>query len=276
MPQASENDRLRALAQKVREYILSQIYAGGSGHPGGSMSCVEILATIFGHKICPPPDWIQLNDRDHFILSKGHAAPALYAVFAAFGLIPEEELKTLRKLGSRLQGHPDRTRLEAVEMSTGSLGQGLSVAVGIAWALRKQHRHHSYVVLGDGEMNSGQVWEAIAFAGAHKLNRVIAILDANGIQNDGPVTEILDITPYGPKLEAFGWAVREVDGHSVEELTAALDWATNERLTEKPRFIVANTTKGSGVSFMAGRVDWHSHTLTEEQYETALKEVRSS
>jgi transketolase len=276
MSEAFEKDRLRALAQKLREYILLQIYAGGSGHPGGSMSCVEILATIFGYKICPSPDWIQLKDRDHFILSKGHAAPALYAVFAAFGLIPEDELSTLRKLGSRLQGHPDRTRLEAVEMSTGSLGQGLSVAIGIGWTLRRQHRHHSYVVLGDGEMNSGQIWEAIAFAGTRKLNRVIAILDANGIQNDGPVKEILDITPYRPKLEAFGWAVREVDGHSIDELTEALDWATTERLGDRPRFIIANTTKGSGVSFMAGRVDWHSHALTEEQYEIALKEVRLS
>jgi transketolase len=173
---------LKAAATRIRADILLQIHLAGSGHPGGSLSCVELLAVLFGHTIRPSKDWIMRNSRDHVILSKGHAAPALYAALAEAELIPDEELKTLRRLGSRLQGHPDRSRMPEVEMSTGSLGQGLSVALGLALAMeRRDEPHRSYVILGDGEMNSGQVWEAILFAGAHKVDRLVAILDANGI-----------------------------------------------------------------------------------------------
>jgi transketolase len=267
---------LRELSRRIRENILTQIYHGGSGHPGGSMSCVEILAVLFGHHIRPGANWIRANARDRVILSKGHAAPALYGAFAEVGLIPKEELKTLRQLGSRLQGHPDRTRLEEVEMSTGSLGQGLSVGVGLAWSLaRRGDPHHAFVILGDGEMNSGQVWEAIALAGVQKLERLVAIVDANGIQNDGPVAAVQDIRPYREKLEAFGWAVAEVDGQSVRAVAEAVAWATSDEPGPRPRLIVANTTKGAGVSFMEGRVDWHSHTLTADQYAAALEEVRA-
>lgn len=267
---------LKEMARHMREDILLQIYAGGSGHPGGSMSCVELLAALFGHVIKPSSDWVKRNSRDHVILSKGHAAPALYAVLAETGLIPKDELKTLRQLGSRLQGHPDRTRLPEVEMSTGSLGQGLSVALGLALAMaRRDEPHHSYVILGDGEMNSGQVWEAILFAGVHKVDRLVAIIDANGIQNDGRVEDVLDIRPYRPKLEAAGWAVSEIDGQDMAAVVEAYDWAASERPGSRPRMIVANTTKGAGVSFMSNRVDWHSHALSEEQYQNAMNEVQA-
>ncbi len=266
---------LKATARRMREDILLEIHMAGSGHPGGSMSCVELLAVLFGHVIKPSSDWIRRNSRDHVILSKGHAAPALYAVLAELGLISREELKTLRQLGSRLQGHPDRTRMPEVEMSTGSLGQGLSVALGLALALaRREEPHRSYVILGDGEMNSGQVWEAILFAGAHKVDRLVAVLDANGIQNDGPIEAILNIKPYAPKLEACGWAVTEIDGHDIGAVAEALDWASSDEPGAKPRMVVANTRKGAGVSFMTDRVDWHSHSLTDEQYQAALLEVR--
>jgi transketolase len=266
---------LKATARRMREDILLEIHMAGSGHPGGSMSCVELLAVLFGHVIKPSSDWIRRNSRDHVILSKGHAAPALYAVLAESGLISREELKTLRQLGSRLQGHPDRTRMPEVEMSTGSLGQGLSVALGLALALaRREEPHRSYVILGDGEMNSGQVWEAILFAGAHKVDRLVAVLDANGIQNDGPIEAILNIKPYAPKLEACGWAVTEIDGHDIGAVAEALDWASSDEPGAKPRMVVANTRKGAGVSFMTDRVDWHSHALTDEQYQAALAEVR--
>ena len=267
---------LKEMARHMREDILLQIYTGGSGHPGGSMSCVELLAVLFGHVIKPSGDWIRRNSRDHVILSKGHAAPALYAVLAETGLIPKDELTTLRRLGSRLQGHPDRTRLLEVEMSTGSLGQGLSVALGLALAMaRRDEPYHSYAILGDGEMNSGQVWEAILFAGAHKVDRLVAVIDANGIQNDGPVEDILNIKPYAPKLVAAGWAVTEIDGQDVGEVVEAYDWASSDRAGKKPRMIVANTKKGAGVSFMTGRADWHSHALTEEQYKLAMSEVQA-
>jgi transketolase len=267
---------LEGVARRIREHILTQIYHGGSGHPGGSMSCVEILAALYAHRIRPGADWFRSNSRDRVILSKGHAAPALYGALAEAGLIPVEELKTLRRLGSRLQGHPDRTRLAEVEMSTGSLGQGLSVGVGLAWMLQRQSvPNYAYVILGDGEMNSGQVWEAIAFSGVKRLDRLVAILDANGFQNDGPVAEVQDLRPYRPKLEAFGWAVREVDGHDMADVADAVDWASSDAPGDAPRFIVANTVKGAGVSFMAGRGDWHSHTLTDQQYHAALEEVRA-
>ncbi len=265
---------LEDVAREMRADILRQIHWAGSGHPGGSMSCVEILAALYAHRIRPGSDWIRANGRDRVILSKGHAAPALYAALAAVGLIPKEELKTLRQLGSRLQGHPDRTRMIEVEMSTGSLGQGLSVSLGLALAIARQGTpHYSYCILGDGEMNSGQVWEAIMFAGVHKVDRLVAILDANGLQNDGPVAAIMEIRPYRPKLEAFGWVVREIDGQDMAQVVDAIDWASSEAPGQRPRMIVANTTKGAGVSYMAGRADWHSHTVTDDQLEAGLQEL---
>ena len=268
---------LTSLARQIRVDILNEIFQAGSGHPGGSMSCADILAVLFGHQIKPGPGWLDEPDRDHVILSKGHAVPALYAVLAECGLIPREELNTLRQFGSRLQGHPDRTRLPAVEMSTGSLGQGLSVGVGLAWAATQSRSpSRSFVILGDGELDSGQVWEAIGFAGAHRLGNLVAIIDANGIQNDGPVPDVLDLRPYSPKLEAFGWAVREINGHDIPELTAAFDWAVSSTPGPRPRAILAHTVKGQGSSFMENQPSWHSHSLTAEQLQAALSEVQGN
>lgn len=268
-------EALLADARLARKYVLDQIYAAGSGHPGGSMSCIEALVALYKHRINPHAGWINEVQRDHVILSKGHAVPALYAVLAIAGLLPEEELKTLRQLGSRLQGHPDRSRCLEVEMSTGSLGQGLSVGLGQALGLQRlgDSEHCAFVVLGDGEMNSGQVWEAIAYAGSHRVSNLVAILDANGIQNDGFVHEIQNLTPYDDKLEAFGWAVNPINGQSMQEMVDALDWATSPLTGDKPRMIIANTKKGAGVSFMEDQVGWHSHALSDEEYANALAEV---
>lgn len=256
--------------------MLAQIKTAGSGHPGGSLSCADLLAVLFGHAI----DVGRLKAgevvRDHVILSKGHAAPALYAALAGVGVIPRDELATLRQLGSRLQGHPDRRRLPEVGMSTGSLGQGLSVAAGIAWWLDRQPDPAiSFVVLGDGELDSGNVWEAIGLAGVRRLRRLVAIVDANGVQNDGPVREILDLTPYAPKLQAFGWITREIDGNAIDEIVAAIDWARSDP-SDAPRAIVASTVKGKGVSYMEGKHEWHSHALSDEQYEQAVAELEEA
>lgn len=265
---------IASLAKRMRKDIIQEIFEAGSGHPGGSLSCADILAAVFGYAVRPTPHWLSRPDRDRVILSKGHAAPALYAALAEIGLLPREELSTLRKLGSRLQGHPDRTRLPEVEMSTGSLGQGLSVGVGLAWWYRAcGYKGHVYVIVGDGEMNEGQIWEAVAFAGAHRLANLIAILDANGLQNDGPVAEILDMRPYAPKIQAFDWDVKEIDGHDAGALIRALDWARSEAPGEKPRFIIAHTVKGKGVSFMENRPEWHSHSISSIEYDKALREV---
>jgi transketolase len=267
------SERLVDLARQIRLDTLGQIKAAGSGHPGGSLSCAEILAVLYGYAIDVDRYRTRALVRDHVILSKGHAAPALYAALAGVGLIPRDELATLRQLGSRLQGHPDRSRLPLVEMSTGSLGQGLSVAAGIAWWLARQPEPAiSYVILGDGEIDSGNIWEAIAFAGANGAPRLVAIIDANGVQNDGPVADILDLTPYAPKLEAFGWLVRDVDGNDVDGVTEAVDWARSAS-GSAPRAIVARTVKGKGVSYMEGRHEWHSHSLTDEQYDAAVAEL---
>ncbi len=266
--------QLDDLARSIRRDVIEEIRTAGSGHPGGSLSCAEILAVLYGYVVQPGPDWLSRPDRDHVILSKGHAAPALYAALAEVGLVDREELGTLRQLGSRLQGHPDVTRLAAVEMSTGSLGQGLSVGVGMAWRLRATGgAGRVFVILGDGELDSGQVWEALSLGGVLGLENLVAIVDANEIQNDGPVAGILDLRPYGPKLQAFGWAVREANGHDTGELVAAMDWARSGEPGARPRCVIAHTVKGRGVSFMEGRPEWHSHALTLEQYERAVEEV---
>lgn len=269
----SSTTDLETLSKDIRTKILEQIYHAGSGHPGGSLSCADILSALYGHTVHDGP-LVELADRDHVILSKGHAAPALYAALATQGIIPAEELTTLRQLGSRLQGHPDRTRLPSVEMSTGSLGQGLSVGVGLAWRIKVQKRRgRVFVILGDGEMDSGQVWEALALAGVLRLSNLVAVIDANEIQNDGLVSSVLDIRPYGPKLAAFGWHAREIDGHNLTELVDSLDWSTSSVPGETPRCLIAHTVKGCGVSFMEGKAAWHSHALTQEQFDLAIKEV---
>lgn len=266
-------EHLAEFARQIRLDVLLQIKAAGSGHPGGSLSCADLMAVLYGYAIDADKLRRDAPVRDHVILSKGHAVPAVYAALAGIDIIDRTELATLRQLGSRLQGHPDRTRLPAVEMSTGSLGQGLSVGCGLAWWLDRQAEPAIvYVVLGDGELDSGNTWEAISFAGVHGLRRLVAIVDANGVQNDGRVEDILDLRPYAPKFAAFGWRTREIDGNDVGQIIEAIDWARGEP-DQGPHVVIANTVKGKGVSYMEGRHEWHSHALDDEQYEEAVSQL---
>jgi transketolase len=275
---ATDPNALAKTCRQMRRDIVEMVGAAGSGHPGGSLSSVEIVASLyFGVMRHDParPDW---PERDRFVLSKGHAAPVLYAALAAAGYFPREELATLRKLGSRLQGHPDARKLPGVEVSTGSLGQGLALANGLALALRLDAAATAsiddrtvFCLLGDGELQEGSVWEAAMFAAHYRLDNVVAIVDANGLQIDGATSEVMDLGDIGAKFAAFGWSVIACDGHSVPELLDAL--AAARAHGGGPTVIVAATTKGKGVSFMEGLCDWHGKAPSVEQCATAMSEL---
>lgn len=266
---------LRAL--DVREDIISMISEAGSGHPGGSLSCADILCALYlGAVMDVSPDAIDDPARDRFVLSKGHAAPALYAALAHAGFFPREELKTLRKLGSRLQGHPDMRLTPGVDASTGSLGQGLSIACGMALGLRLDGRSSTvFALLGDGECQEGQVWEAAMYAAHQGLDAVVAIVDHNGLQIDGAVTEVCSPESIAEKFRAFGWDVHEVDGHDMTALMEVLSDAKAAR-TGRPQAVIADTVKGKGVSFMEGEAGWHGKAPDAEQTACALAEIRSA
>ncbi|OPZ73166.1 MAG: Transketolase 1 [Firmicutes bacterium ADurb.Bin456] len=259
-------------ARVLRRHIIQMISRAGSGHPGGSLSAADIIAALYFHELRLDPAWPEWPDRDRFVLSKGHAAPVLYAALAERGFFPVEELKELRRLGSRLQGHPDMSKVPGVEMSTGSLGQGLSAANGMALAARLDGRgYRVYVLLGDGEIQEGQVWEAAMAAAHYKLDNVTAFLDHNGYQIDGPVREIMSPEPVADKWRAFGWHVIEIDGHRMDQILGAL---TEARATRGcPTMIVAETVKGRGVSFMEGQVDWHGVAPKPAERDRALAEL---
>jgi transketolase len=244
----------------------------GSGHPGGSLSAADILTALYFHVLRLDPENPGWPERDRFVLSKGHAAPALYAALAERGFFPVSELDRLRRLGSPLQGHPDMKSLPGVEASTGSLGQGLSFAVGLALAARLDKASwRVYVMLGDGEIQEGQVWEAAMAASHHGLDNLTAYLDYNGLQIDGPVEEVMSISPVADKWRAFGWNVIEVDGH---DISAILRATRDARETKgRPTIIVARTVKGRGVSFMEGKHGWHGKAPNEEQLKQALEEL---
>jgi transketolase len=247
-----------------------------SGHPGGSLSATEIVTALYFselHHDPKRPDW---PDRDRFVISKGHGVPAVYAAMAFSGYFAASELMTLRKTGSRLQGHPDRVRLPGIEASTGSLGQGLSVAQGMALAARlSPNPWHTYCLLGDGEIQEGQVWEAAMSAPKFKLGGLTAILDYNGGQIDGPVKEVMDLEPIVDKWRAFNWEVTVVNGHKFDELLPALQKARGADIRNgKPHMIVAKTVKGKGVSFMEDQISWHGVAPTKEQMQKALEEIR--
>ena len=252
------------------------IHEAGSGHPGGSLSCTDILAALyFGDVMTYDPAHPASDARDRFILAKGHAAPALYAALAEAGFFPKDELKTLRKLGSRLQGHPDSKLLPGVEVSTGSLGQGLSVAAGLAAGLRlKGGDQKVYTVLGDGECEEGQVWEAANFAAAEALGNLVAIVDSNGLQIDGQLCDVCSAGELDEKFAAFGWEVHHVDGHDIDALIA-LFASLPCNSTGKPQAIIAKTVKGKGVSFMENQVGWHGKAPDAEQTKQALAELES-
>ena len=264
-------------ANEIRIDIVSMIAEAGSGHPGGSLSCADILTALyFGDVMKHDPADPKMEGRDRFFLAKGHAAPALYATLAHAGYFPREELSTLRKLGSRLQGHPDSSLVPGVEVSTGSLGQGLSIAAGCACGLRLSGDDaRVFAVLGDGECEEGQVWEAAMFAAHEKLSNLIAIIDNNGLQIDGRICDVCNPGDLGAKFAAFGWDVVEVDGHDVESLVETLS-ALKAAGGEKPHAVVAHTVKGKGVSFMEDQAGWHGKAPNAEQLEIALAELQAA
>ena len=263
-----------AKAAAMRRDIIEMISCAGSGHPGGSLSCTDILAALyFGGVMNYDPADPKLETRDRFILAKGHAAPALYAVLAEAGYFPKDELKTLRKLGTRLQGHPDSNLLPGVEVSTGSLGQGLSIAAGMAAGLRLNGSGAKvYTVLGDGECQEGQVWEAANFAAAQNLGNLVAIVDGNGLQIDGALEDVCSAGTLQDKFAAFGWDVHEVDGHDIDALIA-LFTSLPHTATGKPQAIIAKTVKGKGVSFMENQAGWHGKAPNAEETQAALAEL---
>jgi transketolase len=271
--QAAElKEQLETISREIRWDIVRMIGLAGSGHPGGSLSCVESLVCLYFYKMKHDPKNPDWPLRDRFVLSKGHAAPALYAVLAKCGYFDREELWRLRQLGSMLQGHPD-SRTPGIEVSTGSLGQGLSVACGIAAGLRMEKSEcKAYALVGDGESQEGGIWEASMLASHQCLGNLVVIVDNNGMQIDGACCDVVSLGNLGDKWRAFDWDVQEVDGHNVIELCQALDNTSSS----EPSVIVAHTIKGKGVSFMQNNVDFHGKAPTLEEMERALKEIEHS
>jgi len=267
-------NHLKEVAREIRLDIVEMLYRAGSGHVGGSLSATDALvALFFGHMHLEPGNACY-PDRDFFVLSKGHAAPALYAILARLDFFPREELFTLRQFGSNLQGHPDSKCTPGVEVPTGSLGQGLSVANGLALALKlKNSRQRVYALLGDGEIQEGQIWEAAMTASHYSLDNLTAILDRNRLQIDGRTKEVMSVEPLAAKWEAFGWHTAEVDGHSIPEVLDALQACVEVK--GSPSIIIAHTTKGKGVSIFEDQVKFHGVTPTTEEYNQAVKELQS-
>jgi len=263
---------LESIAREIRLNILKMLTKAGSGHTGGSLSAVDIAVAIYFSKMNYDPKDPFWRERDRFILSKGHAAPLLYAIMAKAGYFPVEMLDTLRKINSPLQGHPSSENLPGVEISTGSLGQGLSVANGIAMGLKlDKNPARVYCLLGDGEIQEGQIWEAAMSTAHYKLDNLCAVVDNNGLQIDGPLKKVMNIEPVNDKWAAFGWHVIEIDGHKMKEILNALDEAEN--IKGKPTVIIAHTIKGKGVSFFEGKVEYHGVAPTPEEFERAVKEL---
>jgi transketolase len=259
-------------AEKIRRSIIKEIYQAGSGHPGGSLSATDMMTVLYFHAMNIDSKNPNLWNRDKFVLSKGHAAPVLYATLAQKGFIPVEELSTLRKIGSKLQGHPDMHKVPGVEMSTGSLGQGFSASIGMALANRLDHNPgRIYVMLGDGELQEGIVWEAAMAAGHYKLDQLTAFVDWNGLQIDGKNDDIMTVKPIGEKFAAFGWHVLEIDGHQIPEIVEAIQKAKEYK--GKPTVIVARTHKGRGVSYMEDCADWHGKAPSLEEATKAMSEL---
>lgn len=267
-----EIKELEKTANDLRRTVLKMVYEAGSGHPGGSLSSVEIVTALFFKVMNIDPENPKMKDRDRFVLSKGHCAPVLYAAMGHRGFFPVEETLTLRKLGSVFQGHPDMHRVPGVEMSTGSLGQGLSVSVGMALAARlDKNPGRIYTLMGDGELNEGMVWEAAMAAGHYKLDNMTAIVDWNGLQIDGWNRDIMAVEPIGDKFAAFGWHVLTAEGNIMEDIVEKLEKAGE--IKGKPTIIVAKTCKGCGVSYMENEAGWHGKAPNKEQLNLALEEL---
>ena len=263
---------LPALCRQVRRDILTMTHAAGSGHPGGSLSAVEILVTLYFDQMHLDPAQPEDPNRDRFLLSKGHAAPVLYSALARRGFFDPGLLPTLRQLDSPLQGHPHREKLPGLDCSSGSLGQGLSIANGLALAARRTGRsYRTYCLLGDGEVQEGQIWEAAMTAAQFSLDNVCAVVDDNGVQLDGPTKDIMDVEPLGAKFAAFGWEVLDVDGHSLAALRDAFRIAAATQ--GRPTVLIAHTVKGKGVSFMEGQAAWHGKAPNDQELAAALAEL---
>ncbi|HPX70827.1 MAG TPA: transketolase [Bacillota bacterium] len=265
---------LKEKAALIRQDIIRQVYSAGSGHPGGSLSCADIMAALYFEVMNVDPQNPDKPDRDRFVLSKGHAAPALYAALAEAGYFSKEELVSLRRINGRLQGHPSMTKSEGVDMSTGSLGQGFSAAVGMAIAARMDGgAKRVYTLLGDGELQEGMVWEAAMAAAHYGLDNLCAVVDHNGLQIDGRNDDVMRVRPIARKFDAFGWNVIETDGHDMKAIIAAFADAKSVKNLGRPTVIIAETVKGKGVSFMENQAGWHGKAPNEEQAAQAMKEL---
>ena len=272
MTKTSNVEELQAIAKTIRRHIIQMIGEAKSGHPGGSLSAVEILVTLYWDVLRHNPEDPAWKERDRFILSKGHAAPVLYSAMAECGYTPIDQLGSLRRLGSIYQGHPDRRFIPALEASTGSLGVGLSIGLGMAAAAKLDNSPtRVYVVLGDGEIQEGQIWEAAMYGAFHKTDNIVAIVDNNRIQLDGWVKDIMAIEPFADKWRAFGWHTIEVDGHDIAKLQAAFAEAAATK--GQPTVLIAHTVKGKGVSFMENNPKFHGMAPTKEEVALALKEI---
>ncbi|MCR4998055.1 MAG: transketolase [Butyrivibrio sp.] len=266
------NKELQKIANEVRKGIVTAVHAAGAGHPGGSLSAADIYTYLYFEEMNIDPKDPKAADRDRFVLSKGHTAPGLYSVMAQRGYFPVEELKTLRKLGSRLQGHPSMQYLPGLDMSSGSLGQGISVACGMALSAKLDNKDfRTYTLLGDGEIEEGQVWEAAMFAGFRKLDNLVVIVDNNGLQIDGPVDQVCSPYPIDKKFEAFNFHVINVDAHDFDALRAAFKEARETK--GQPTAIIAHSIKGKGVSFMENQVSWHGVAPNDEEYAKAMEDL---
>ncbi|MGM0239819.1 transketolase [Enterococcus sp. AZ103] len=270
---ALTTDELKEIANSARIDIIEMITEAGSGHPGGSLSIIDILTVLYYDKMNIDPENPKMDNRDRLVLSKGHVAPALYTTLANKGYFPKAELMKLRKAGEMLQGHPDMKSTPGVDASTGSLGQGLSIANGMALAAKLNNQDHTiYTILGDGELQEGQIWEAAMSSAHYNLDNVIAIVDHNGLQIDGTNDEVMTVNPIDKKFESFNWEVIKIDGHDLDQISSALDQA--KKVEGKPTVIVAETVKGKGVSFMENNGDWHGVAPNVEQKEAAINELR--
>lgn len=265
-------EELENKAKQIRKGIIEQVYKAQSGHPGGSLSIADILTVLYFNELNideKNPDW---TERDRMILSKGHCAPALYSCLANRGFFEVKELETFRDINSRLQGHPDMTKIAGVDMTTGSLGQGLSVANGMAIAGKLDNKNYRvYCILGDGEIEEGQIWEAAMTANKYKLDNVCVIIDNNNLQIDGTIEEVMSSYPIDEKFRSFGFQIINIDGHNIEEIMKAFEVAKN--IKQKPTCIIAKTVKGKGVSYMENKVEWHGKAPNKEQFEQAMKEI---
>ncbi len=265
---------LQKIALEIRKGALTAVYTAASGHPGGSLGIAELLAYLYFEEMHVDPKNLKDPDRDRFVLSKGHTSPALYAALAEKGFFPKEDLKTFRQKDSYLQGHPDMKHIPGVDMSTGSLGQGISAACGMALSGKiSEKKYRVWTILGDGECEEGQVWEAAMFAAHYGLNNLCAFVDFNGLQIDGPVTEVMNPTPLDTKFAAFGWNTFVIDGHDFDQIASAVDAA---KRSAKPTAVICKTTKGKGVSYMENVCAWHGSAPKTEQYEQGMRELEEA